>query len=359
MTDYSYGHDFGNAETDGVLFARGGQEVVRSMPTAEVVAPSEQRMRNLGVDLGNTVLFRMQGENTTFMIGDGAITQMREGSAVTHRGNIARYASDSSKRALLANAASMIPDKAFSLRVVTGVPVETYAEDDRIRQQIIDTLSGTYTFTINNDDTRTVNVVVEKVVAEGAGVVIGYGTANAVLQGVIDCGGRTLDLYVSEGQKPKLDKCRSFVVGVESAIDLLRQNFRERYGRQMSTAEARAVMFASIGRGSYPALSARGRDILAVDQRALALEVTEVVGKQIASCVASTWNEGESSDQVASSLKQVFFAGRGALYFYPYIQQIIAPDQLKRIDHPGGANAYGYASLARRVQVRALNSVAS
>lgn len=360
MKTFFYGHDFGNSETDGVLHS-GGQEVVRSMPTAEAIAPSERRARNLGVDLeaGSTVLFRMKQDTTTYMIGEGALTQ--SSSASTQRGNIARYTSSQSLRALLANSAMMTYEKVYRLHVVTGVPVETYAEDDSIRQKIIGALSGTYTFLINGHDDRTVEVIVERVIAEGAGVIIGYGSSDKVLQGAIDCGGRTLDLYVSRGQTPQLPMCKSFVLGVESAADLLKNNYLAAYHAPLSTADARAIMFAytSAGRVPFPALAVRGVDVERNELIRLAAEAIRVIGEQVASTVASAWSEGETTDQVATSFKNIFFIGRGAKYFYPFIQKVIAPGQLRRVDDPGGANAYGYASLARRLALRTLNIAAS
>jgi plasmid segregation protein ParM len=354
------GHDFGNSETDGVLIAS-GQEIVRSMPTAEAIAPSEKRARNLGVDLeaGNTVLFRMRQDNTTYMIGEGALTQ--SSTASTQRGNISRYTSSQSIRALPANSAMMTREKVYRLHVVTGVPVETYAEDDSIRHKIIDALSGTYTFLVNGGDERTVEVIVERVIAEGAGVIIGYGSNDKVLQGAIDCGGRTLDLYVSRGQTPQIPMCKSFVLGVESAIDLLKNNYQAAYNAALSTSDARAIMFAytSAGRFPFPTLAARGVDVERHEQIHLAIEAIRVIGEQVASTVASAWSEGETTDQVATSFKNIFSIGRGAKYFYPFIQKVLAPGQLKQVDDPGSANAYGYASLARRLARHNLGSVAA
>lgn len=358
MKTFFYGHDFGNSETDGVMFT-GTHELVRSMPTAESIAPSEKRARNLGVNLGaNTVLFRMAQDNTTYMIGEGALTQASNGTS--QRGNIGRYTSPQSVRALLANSAMMTREKAYRLHVVTGVPVETYAEDDSIRQRIVDALSGTYSFIINGTDERTVEVIVEKVIAEGAGVIIGYGTADKVLQGAIDCGGRTLDLFVSRGQTPQIPLCKSFVLGVESAIDLLKANYQAAYNATLSVADARAIMFAytSAAKSAYPQLSVRGLDVTWQDQYHMATEAVRVIGEQIAATVASAWSEGETTDQVATRFKNIFFIGRGAAYFMPYIKKIIAAGQLKQVDDPGSANAYGYASLARRVAMRNLNNTA-
>jgi hypothetical protein len=358
MKTFFYGHDFGNSETDGVMFA-GNQELVRSMPTAEAIAPSEKRARNLGVNLGpSTVLFRFKQDSTTYMIGEGALTQSN--SSTSQRGNIGRYTSQQSLRALLANSAMMTREKVYRLHVVTGVPVETYAEDDGIRQLIIDALSGAYTFVINGTDERTVEVIGEKVIAEGAGVIIGYGTTDKVFQGAIDCGGRTLDLFVSRGQTPQIPLCKSFVLGVESAIDLLRANYQATYKATLKIEDARAIMFAytSAGRSPWPSLAARGDDVTMQDQYHLAAEAVRVVGEQVAATVASAWSEGETTDQVATSFKNIFFIGRGAQYFMPFVKKIIAAGQLKQVDDPGSANAYGYASLARRLAMRNLGSTA-
>lgn len=355
-----YGHDFGNSETDGVALGI-RSEGQRSMPTAEALAPSTNRAKNFDVDLlgGNTVLFRMTNERTTYIIGEGALSQ--SANANSQRGNIARYTSQQSVRALLANSAMMIKDKEYRLHVVTGVPVETYAEDLSIRQRIANALNGTYNFVINGNDERTVEVVVEKVIAEGAGVIVGYGSNDKILQGAIDCGGRTLDLYVSRGQTPQLPLCKSFVLGVESAIDLLKHNYQATYKAVLKQEYARDIMFAYIsgGRLAYPSLAVRGVDVTRQEQMRLAAEAIQVTGEQIAAAVAGAWSEGETTDQVATSFKKVFFIGRGALYFMPYIQKIIAPSQLVPVDNPGSVNAYGYATLAKKLAMRNLNDIAA
>ena len=355
MKTLFYGHDFGNSETDGVMLGQ-GQDIIRSMPTAEAVAPSEKRAKNLGVSYGNSVLFRLFPENTTYIIGEGALTQGK--GATSQRGNISRYSSTQSVRAMLANSAMMTHEKVYRLHVVTGIPVETYAEDSGIRDKIADAMSGPYTFVLNGNDERTVEVKIERVIAEGAGAIISYGTGEKVLQGVIDCGGRTLDLYVSRGQTPQIQQCKSFVLGVETALDLLKQQYLKQYNATLSTADARAIMFACISAGqvAFPTLAVRGKEVPSSEQFRMASEAIKVVGEQVAATIASAWSEGETTDQVATSFKNIFFIGRGAMYFMPYVQRVLAAEQLKEVTSPGSANAYGYASLARSFALRNLSA---
>src|SRR5205809_6298500 len=151
MKWYPYGHDFGNAEMGGVTVIQGAN-VCRSIPTAFAKADISA-MQNLGVkvDQENTHIIRFHGDAMAYAVGELALQQAVD---VYHgRGDIQRYASKYSLRALLAVAAALIPDTEFGLYVVTGLPAETYIKNSMLRSNIKTALDGTHV--VSTDHGRT------------------------------------------------------------------------------------------------------------------------------------------------------------------------------------------------------------
>jgi hypothetical protein len=108
MKWYPYGHDFGNSEIGGVTVIDGKNESL-SIPTAFAKADINA-MRNLGVkmDQSNMHIIQFYGEALAYAVGELALQQAVD---VYHgRGDIQRYSSKYSLRALLAVAAALIPD---------------------------------------------------------------------------------------------------------------------------------------------------------------------------------------------------------------------------------------------------------
>src|SRR5207244_4113138 len=134
MKWYPYGHDFGNSEIGGVTVIDGKNESL-SVPTAFSKADINA-MRNLGVkmDQSNMHIIQFYGEALAYAVGELALQQAVD---VYHgRGDIQRYSSKYSLRALLAVAAALIPDTEFGLYVVTGLPAETYIKNMALRNSI-------------------------------------------------------------------------------------------------------------------------------------------------------------------------------------------------------------------------------
>ena len=167
---YSYGHDFGNAEIGGVI-AYNGQFLSRSIPTAFAKVDTSA-MKSLGVEIDNANIMRMTGEETSYAVGELALQQTIE--AYNGFGDIQRYASHFSLRGLLTVAALLIPDNAFGLYVVTGLPAETYIKNTSLRNDIKEALDGKHFFTLNGQ-VRSITIEVATVVMEGAGALITYG----------------------------------------------------------------------------------------------------------------------------------------------------------------------------------------
>ncbi len=353
MKWYPYGHDFGNSEIGGVTVID-GKNVSLSIPTAFAKA-DVNAMRNLGVkmDQSNMYVIQFYGEAIAYAVGDLALQQAVD---VYHgRGDIQRYASKYSLRALLTVAATLIPDTEFGLYVVTGLPAETYIKNSGLRSNIKAALDGTHVFSIDHGKTlRSVTVEVATVVMEGSGALIAYSDKSAsktTESAVIDIGGRTTDLYVARGQVPVTDYCKGKPLGVETATQMLMDTFEDKYNRSLSQLEAREIMYAyaSNGEYSYPDISAYGKTVSALELDRLVREATTQVGSEIVSFVATAWRQSDR-DAVAASFKPVLNIGGGVYYFYDVLKQRIP--HLSRPDDPTHANGLGYCSLAGRLLMR-------
>jgi plasmid segregation protein ParM len=352
MKWYPYGHDFGNAEMGGVVALADGQLRARSLPTAFVKADIPA-LRNLGVDTKSSHILRLDGEELSYAVGELALQQAIE--PWNGHGDIGRYASTYSLRGLLTIAGSLIPDAAFGLYVVTGLPAETYMKNTELRHSIKGALDGVHRFTLDHGQSwRTATIEVANVVMEGAGALIAYGDkqlSKTAESAVIDVGGRTTDLYVARGQVPVTDYCRGKPLGVESATRLVQDAFEGTYDRPLSRLEARAIMhaYASHGKLAYPDLAVYGRLIEASLLERLANEAVTQVGLEIVSFVAATWRQSDRG-AVAASFKPVLQIGGGVYYFYRVLKGRIP--HLGRPADPVHANAQGYCTLAARLLAR-------
>jgi plasmid segregation protein ParM len=353
MKWYPYGHDFGNSEIGGVTVIDGKNESL-SIPTAFSKADINA-MRNLGVkmDQSNMHIIQFYGEALAYAVGELALQQAVD---VYHgRGDIQRYSSKYSLRALLAVAAALIPDTEFGLYVVTGLPAETYIKNSNLRSNIKAALDGTHVFSTDHGKTlRSVTVEVATVVMEGSGALIAYGDKSAsktTESAAIDIGGRTTDLYVARGQVPITDYCKGKPLGVETATQMLMDTFEDKHNRSLSQLEAREIMYAyaSKGENSYPDISVYGKTISSLELDRLVREAVTQVGSEIVSFVATAWRQSDR-DAVAASFKPVLNIGGGVYYFYDVLKQRIP--HLSRPDDPTHANGLGYCSLAGRLLMR-------
>ena len=353
MKWYPYGHDFGNSEIGGVTVIDGKNELL-SIPTAFAKADINA-MRNLGVkmDQSNMHIIQFYGEAIAYAIGELALQQAVD---VYHgRGDIQRYASKFSLRALLTVASALIPDTEFGLYVVTGLPAETYIKNSTLRSSIKAALDGTHIFSTDHGKTlRSATVEVATVVMEGSGALIAYGdksSSKTTESAAIDIGGRTTDLYVARGQVPVTDYCKGKPLGVETATQILMDTFEDKYNRVLSPLEAREIMYAYASKGerSYPDISVYGKTISPIELDRLVREAVDQVGSEIVSFVATAWRQSDR-DAVAASFKPVLNIGGGVYYFYDVLKQRIP--HLSRPDDPTHANGLGYCSLAGRLLMR-------
>ncbi len=351
---YAYGHDFGNAETCGVLFDRGIQRAI-TLPSATALgslhdlaqkrsAISDSYTDSLTEALkkGEYVLEYNGGE---LFLGELALKQSRTATAA--RGDISRYWSPRSLHLLLSASGSLIPHPEYHLNIVTGLPVETFVNAD-IRKKVKQALEGEHRFTLNGVH-RLAVVRVMKIIMEGAGAIIAHGANGEIMQGCIDPGGRTTDLFVAEGQSPILHLCKGKELGVEIAADMLSSRFQAKYHRPLKPGETRELLHAHVNKRTYPAIHANGVQVNEYELRHWIEAALASVGNEITSFVGTVWNTSESG-AVGSDIAVVLLVGGGAYYFAEPLKarvpHLVVPQR------PELANAIGYAALSHELSQR-------
>ncbi len=354
---YDIGYDPGNSETCVVVTSSSGEQLALAFPSfvgrgslgelkryrsmagkGREMSPSEL------LQPGESVLSSLNGETTEYFVGVLAISQGR--LATSARGDLHRYWSPRALQLLLTAAGALIADTEFELHVVTGIPIETYS--DQNRRKVRDVLEGKHCFTFNGRE-RFASIQVEKVIMEGAGAMIAFGDARMIRQAVIDIGGRTTDLYAADGQAPLIPLCRGVALGVELAADFLNQTIHAQYGRVLTPKETRAILRATVGSGQWQPIYVNGEELNPVDLRQWTEEALRSVGRDIVTFVSQTWANSELG-MVATDMAKVLLVGGGAYYFGRDIATIIPHVTIPA--QPELANALGYSELARQVRLR-------
>ncbi len=210
-------------------------------------------------------------------------------------------------------------------------------------------LSGSYNFSLNDVD-RLTHVTIKSVVMEGAGAMVKFGLNGKVRQGVIDIGGKTTDLFVSNGQEPISSLCKSIPIGVENAYDQLNAQFESLYHRPLDRSELRDIMYSFIGGKKPKPLYADGELVTGVTD--LARNATNKVGIEIASHIAAYWRDNLAG-RVASSLARILLIGGGSYYYKDPIQRHIPNVSIP--GKPEMANAAGYCDLAYAFTIKELD----
>ena len=276
------------------------------------------------------------GGRSTF-VGQLAIEQSRDATAA--RGDVSRYWNGHTLRLLCTLVGAALKGD-MALRVVTGLPVSVWSK--AAAKQVQQALIGEHRFVLNGKARR---IVVEGVMVlmEGAGALAKEGSGEDVPQAVIDVGGRTTDLFWTQGMRPQQERCKAAPIGIEKAGDLLCSGFQQRYGRELRRVELRGVFRALASGQPLPPLFVDGKrvDVLSDARAAIA-----AVGEEIASYVAASWNSGESG-KVASDAARVLLVGGGAHYIAPQLKAIIP--HIETPKHPELANAQGYLGVGMQV----------
>lgn len=357
---YDVGFDPGNSETAAVVCDADDKQVLQICPSyiSRGRYDALARFRTMG-ELGRSaqpteilqddehILTYPLNGGSDYYVGKLAMSQGKGASSA--RGDISRYWSFIAVALLLTVLGLLIPEHEYEAHVVTGLPVETYS--DQNRRKVRSCLEGEHHYLLNGRKRRAV-VHVEKVIMEGAGAMIAFGDDRPVRQGVLDIGGRTTDLYASDGQAPLIPLCCGAALGVELAADLFSATMQSQCGRAPTLVETRAILRATTGSGQYPSVYVSGREVSSIDLRQWAEEALRSVGRDIATFVSQSWTNSELGT-VATDLARVLLVGGGAYYYYRdivnLILHVVVPPQ------PEFANATGYAYLARHLRLRREN----
>ncbi len=360
LNSYDIGFDPGNSETCVVVTSSAGEQTALAFPSFVSRGSFSElnRYRSMAgqgremplsevLQTGEYILSSLDGEATEYFVGALAISQGR--LATSGRGDPHRYWSPRTLQLLLTATGALISDGEFGLHVVTGIPIETYSEQNR--RKVREVLEGEHRFNLNGQE-RFASVRVEKVIMEGAGAMIAFGDSRIIRQAVMDIGGRTTDLYAADGQAPLIPLCRGVALGVELAADFLNQRVHAQYGRVLAPKETRAILRATVGSGQLPPIYVNGQELSPNALRQWTEEALLSVGRDIVTFISQTWTNSELG-MVATDMAKVLLVGGGAYYFLRDIATIIphvtVPTQ------PELANALGYSELARQVRLRREN----
>lgn len=349
---YDIGFDYGNGETSVALLSPTTEHLRwLALPSAVGWGSLAELARFRGmtaqVNQPAEVLqegeFVLQYQGAECFVGGLALTQGK--SATTASGDISRYWSVRARQLLLTAAGTLIPDAAFELHLVTGIPIETYNETTR--QQVRRNLEGEHTFMLNGVP-RVAVVHVMQVIMEGAGALIAYGRHEQVPQAVVDIGSRTTDLYTAVGQVPSIPLCKGTPLGIEVAAETLNQTIEGTCGRGLSMLEWRALLRAHVSGERYPPLFVHGKSVDPLQLNEWIEEALRGVGREITTFVAQVWKSSEQGS-IAAHLALVLLVGGGAYYFArdlaPSIPHLVVPTS------PEVGNALGYQALAQQMRI--------
>jgi plasmid segregation protein ParM len=336
------GFDPGNSEAT-LLLTTGTRNSVLTIPSYIGAGSLDELRRIRGgsgkqdkLDVGEFVL--ETAERSMFV---GRLALEQSSGASSARGDISRYWHGHTLHLLMVLGGTLIKDTTFSLRVVTGLPVNVWNKQTTVAA-VQRSLCGTHTFTLNGRE-RTMMVEGVLVMMEGAGALAAYGSAEDVPQAVIDTGGRTTDLFWARGMQPVLPRCAGFALGVEQVGDALADWFRTRYERELAPHELRALLRAYAQKEPPPPLYADGAPvILNGELQAFA----SAVGGDIRREVSRLWRSSEQG-KVAAEAARVLYIGGGPYFFRELLRPIIPHLEVPRA--PELANAQGYLAVGQQL----------
>jgi hypothetical protein len=237
-------------------------------------------------------------------------------------------------RLLLAACARLLKD-AVTIRLITGLPIKVFSQEEKGKVQ--HSLLGTHTYSFNGRP-RMLTVDSVGVMMEGAATLYDV-AAEPLPQCVIDVGGGSTDLFWAIGRRPVADRCDGYAAGVEKIGDvLLKKVLALPNGRRLTGEELRAVLWAYATRQPPPKLYSRGRELVLNGEIEQAITI---VGEELATFVRQRWED--SDGQVASSAAHARLIGGGAYYVRPVLKTAIP--HLTVPEHPERANAVSYLAI--------------
>lgn len=353
---FGFGHDFGNSTTCQKMIGSSTFLVELCIPSVSCIGSwrkVEATAKGSGKEVKDILAddhyvleydYVEEGRHVEKYIGQKVFDDGEK--PMDSHGDSSRYWTNNyNLEMLMVGSASMIEAQEYGLHVVTGLPISIYLDDPSNAERVRDALLGTHVFALNGR-WRKMHVLSVKTIMEGAGALIAYGSNEDVLQGVIDIGGRTTDLFVARGQKPRPADSKGFSLGVQAAADRFSEKFREAYGRTLPFDIRMELLKQHVARQPYR--SVKDKDYVRIpNERLSAMIETSLreVGQDLATTVAAAW------DEILMEFDKVLVVGGGAYYFAEDIQARLK--QATRSPKPEMANAQGYARLADAVAQRA------
>src|SRR5262245_6619535 len=352
---FGFGHDFGNSETCQVLFSPHGR-FERRIPSVTSIG-SWKRVVATAKGAGQEISSILSPDHYVLEYDDPQSKRRVEKfvgqkvfddgeNPLDSHGDSNRYWTNNyNLEMLMAGSASMVQALEYGLHVVTGLPISLYLDDPDNAEKVKKGLIGTHTFQFNGVE-HTMHVLSVKVIMEGAGALIAYGENNDILQGVIDIGGRTTDLYVARGQKPRPANSKGFPMGVQAAAERFNVKFREAFGYTLSFDTRMTLLKQHVTHQPYRAIKEKQSRTIPEDKIEAIIEISlREIGQEIATSVVASW------DEILMEFEKILIVGGGAYYFAKDIQERIK--LASRTLKPEIANAQGYARLADAVAQRA------
>lgn len=352
---FGFGHDFGNSETCQVLLGNMAR-FERRIPSVASIG-SWKRVVATAKGAGKDVSDILSADHYVLEYNEPHSNRRVEkyigqkvfddgAKPLDSHGDSNRYWTNNyNLEMLMVGSASMVDAPEYGLHVVTGLPISIYLDDPNNAERVKNALLGTHTFQLNGVN-RTMHVLSVKVIMEGAGALIAYGSNDDVLQGVIDIGGRTTDLYVARGQKPRPANSKGFSLGVQTAAERFNEKFREAFGYTLSFDTRMTLLKQHIASQPYRPIKDKNHIRIPDAQIAPLIEISlREIGQEIATFVVAAW------DEILMEFERVLIVGGGGYYFAKDIQDRIR--QASRTIKPEIANAQGYARLADAVAQRA------
>jgi hypothetical protein len=347
---YPAGFDGGNTDTCFATFIE-GQEHITVLPSA-IALGSVARLDLLrsgvhGVPTAHEryhqdVLVSYQGVD--YFVGYMAMRHQK--LATTQRGDETRYASRDQLLRLLAASGLTIPTTAYTLELVTTLPVGYYTR--QLRRQVRACLEGEHVFQLNGQQRRA-TIRVRKILVEGPPALVLYGADSARQQRLlIDGGGYTTEFVVLDGFEPLPELCRGVELGVEQIGEYLAEQVQERYQRKLSVRERSDILRAYGSQRSghpeaYPTIACGRTSIAAAELASIVREGCLKVGELTLKEAASLW--GITNEVVAGHIPYHYHVG-GSVWFYHDVLRSKMP-HLRAVEQAELVNARGSMRIAQ------------
>ena len=363
---YGLGLDGGNTKVKGVTFIN-KVPITLTLPSVSTdgsIANLANARRAVGnndfdhdedcLDKGEYIL-KVKGGSQRF-IGDLASKEDRQASSGL--GDPNRYWSSRMIEYALTCAGIAIQDHEFELYVVGGLPAGTFAPETC--NKYIKNLLGSYTFTLygkeNHLDSRErrCSIVDVKVLREGAGASLTLAQKDGGIQGFIDIGGYSTDLYACDGFKPIGKMCTGIDIGVENITDLINNWYKDEYHVDADlSAKQRAEILKAAAHPLnflYPTISVNRRVISSDELQNWTHAAIDIVGQRINEHIVRSWKSGEKG-LAAVDFNKVYVVGGGAYTLTEQINKIIP--NTTRTQQPELQNVLGYAIYGNQIAQRA------